>query len=172
MKHSWKWNSSSSTLFIEFHWYIPLLLSPTGKIAVSFAKPSSSSYKQTFTRFSRGKSPSLVLTLQYLNYTAGPLSDCPNVWRFFLPWTLQIPLQTTVSSRFPSDSNGWTFLVCIFVFIRLSFSSTTFLFPALPLIDGLSSSMPRYFDRSPEPTCNQSTSIIYWKGVTKPSIRF
>ena len=31
-------------------------LSPTGKIAVSFAKRSSSSYKQTFTKFSREKS--------------------------------------------------------------------------------------------------------------------
>ena len=30
-------------------------LSPTGKIAVSFAKRSSSSYKQTFTKFSREK---------------------------------------------------------------------------------------------------------------------
>ena len=54
-EHNWKWNSSSSTSFIDSHWYIPFLLSPTGKIAVFFAKRSSSSYKQKFTKFSREK---------------------------------------------------------------------------------------------------------------------
>ena len=56
MKHDWKRNSSSSTLFIALHWYIPLFtLSNRQEIAVSFAKRSSSSYKQTFTKISKGE---------------------------------------------------------------------------------------------------------------------
>ena len=107
MKPSWKWNSSSSTLFIELYWYIPLLLSPTGKIAVSFAKRSSSSYKQTFTRFSRGKSPFLSANSTLFKLYSRPfgLPQCVafsslGLFGFpFRPWRPPVPLLL---------SNVWT----------------------------------------------------------------
>ena len=78
MKPSWKGNSSSSTLFIELYWYIPLLTLSNRQIAVSFAKRSSSSYKQTFTKFSKEKALShsyfQIFKLQFATLGLPPLS--------------------------------------------------------------------------------------------------
>ena len=60
MKHNWKWNSSSSTLFIELHWYIPhFTLSSRQKLHFMTVKRSSSSYKQKSLQIFSGKKPHL-----------------------------------------------------------------------------------------------------------------
>ena len=66
MKHSWKWNSSPSTLFISSHFNIPhSTFSNRQNCNFIIAKRSSSSYNKKFTSFS-GKNPHFCLTLPYL----------------------------------------------------------------------------------------------------------
>ena len=114
MKCSWKRNSSFPTSFIETHWYIPFHFLQPGRIAVPFVKRSSSSYKQTFTIFSREKA---------LFQSGFPLfkpqllpSGLPSAYDLSGPFTIQFPLWPLrfphhFHRRLPSDSNCWKCLV-------------------------------------------------------------
>ena len=66
-------------------------LSPIDKLAVSFAKRSSSSYKQTFTKIFQGKNPFLSPTSKYLNQNCCPLG-CLQACDFSVSPTLHIPI--------------------------------------------------------------------------------
>ena len=66
-------------------------LSPIDKFAVSFAKRSSSSYKQTFTKFFQWKKPFLSLTSKYLNQNCCPWG-CFQACDFSVSSTLHIPI--------------------------------------------------------------------------------
>ena len=147
MKPSWKWNSSSSTLFIELHWYIPLYtLSDRQKIAVSFAKRSSSSYKQTFTKFSREKS----LTQFHFSIFKLPLQSAsfsPRTHDLSVSQTLHIPFSCLYAIMNPLGD--WSvpriclFIVPDFVFLLPLISSMIPLASVILLPKGSVFSMPQ-----------------------------
>ena len=119
MKRSWKRNSSFPTSFIETHWYIPFHFLQPGRIAVPFLKRSSSSYKQTFTIFSRGKKPLFSQASPYLNYNSC-LLGCPQRVTFQHPWRFSFfsgrcVLPIIFHRRLPSDRNCWNCLLVVSV---------------------------------------------------------
>ena len=86
IKYSYsKWTTAENEIVPLQHYSFSCIdtfhfsLSPTGKIAVSFAKRSSSSYKQTFTKLSREKAPShsyfQIFKLQFATLGLPPLSS-------------------------------------------------------------------------------------------------
>ena len=92
MKHSWKRNSSASTLFIESHWYIPhFTLSSRQKLHFLTVKRSSSSYKQKILQIFPGKKPFLSPTFKYLTTITKRLSF-PQTHDLLVSQTFHIPL--------------------------------------------------------------------------------
>ena len=121
MKYSWKRNSSSSTIIHRIALiHSTSLLFPADKIAVSSAKRSSSSYKQTITKFLREKAPLFSPTSKYLNYNSCPLG-CLSACDPSTSLTFQLLLlaaafpQSFFMSVYLLTSNWWDLLVSVFV---------------------------------------------------------
>ena len=82
MKHGWKRNSSSSTLFIELHWYVPHF-TLSSRQTCSFPLQNkivpltSKNYKKI-----PGKKPLLSSTFLYLNYSYRAFRFPLDAWSF------------------------------------------------------------------------------------------